>query len=159
MLMVMRLMITSDATNGKPFKVSLANTVGTVAPVVPFTVVGASFTASMVVTTTFVVAVSHTVGLATWQIVYVTGYVPAGVPAGTVTVPSGFNTNPAGNTPEVKITSDGTNGKPFMVSLANTLGVLPPGVPLIGVGASFTASIVVTITLVVAVSQTVRLAT
>ena len=84
---------------------------------------------------------------------------PAGVPAGTVTVPSGFNTNPAGNTPEVKITSDGTNGNPFKVSFANTLAVLPPGVPLIGVGASFTASIVVTITLVVAVSQTVGLAT
>ena len=81
------------------------------------------------------------------------------MPAGTVTVPSGFNINPAGNTPEVKITSDGKNGNPFKVSFANTLGVLPPGVPFIGVGASFTASIVVTITLVVAVSQTVGLAT
>ena len=57
--------ITSDGKNGTPSNVSLANTVGTVAPVVPSTVVGASFTASMVVTTTLVVAVSHIVGLAT----------------------------------------------------------------------------------------------
>ena len=39
------------------------------------------------------------------------------------------------------------------MSFASTLGVLPPGVPLTGVGVSFTASIVVTTTLAVAVSQ------
>ena len=54
--------VTADGKNATPFKVSFANTVGTVAPVVPFTVVDASFTASIVVTTTFVVAVSHIVG-------------------------------------------------------------------------------------------------
>ena len=48
---------------------SLVNTVGTVAPVVPFTTDGVSFTASIVVTTTFAVAVSQFVGTAISQIV------------------------------------------------------------------------------------------
>ena len=74
-------------------------------------------------------------------------------------VPSEFNINPAGNTPDVKITSDGKNGNPFKVSLANTLEVVPPGTLGKATGVSFTASMVATITLVVAVSQIVGLAT
>ena len=73
-------------------------------------------------------------------------------------VPSGFKVKPGANGNEVTVTSAGKNGKPFKVSLANKLGVVPPGVPFIVVGVSFTASIVVTITLVVAVSQIVGLA-
>ena len=72
---------------------------------------------------------------------------------------AGFNVNPTGTVTGVKITSVGFNGNPFKVSLANTLGVLPPGVPLIGVGVSLTASIAATTTLAVAVSQTLGLAT
>ena len=73
----------------------------------------------------------------------------------TVIVPSGFNVSPAGTLVGVKVTSVGFNGEPFKVSFASTLGVLPPGVPFIGVGVSFTASIVVTTTLAVAVSHIV----
>ena len=48
----------------------------------------------------------------------------------TVIVPSGFSVNPAGTLVGVNVTSVGTNGNPFKVSLARTLGVVPPGVPL-----------------------------
>ena len=61
--------VTSVGTKATPFKVSLANIVGNVAHVVPFTTDGVSFTASIVVTTTFAVAVSQLVGTAISQIV------------------------------------------------------------------------------------------
>ena len=45
------------------------------------------------------------------------------------------------------------------MSFASTLGVVPPGVPLTGVGVSLTASIAATTTLAVAVSHTDGFAT
>ena len=81
------------------------------------------------------------------------------MPGAIVIVPSGFKVSPDGNALVVTVTADGFNGTPFKVSFANILGVLPPGVPLIGVGVSFTASIAATTTITVAVSQTVGLAT
>ena len=74
-------------------------------------------------------------------------------------VPSGFKVKPAGSGLVVTLTSAGFNGNPFKVSFTNILVVTPPGVPLIGAGVSFTASIADTITVTVAVSQIVGLAT
>ena len=68
-------------------------------------------------------------------------------------VPSEFKVKPDANGNDVKITSAGKNGTPFKVSLANTVGTVAPVVPFTVVVASFTASIVVTITVAVAVSQ------
>ena len=79
---------------------------------------------------------------------------PAGVPGGTVMVPSGFNVNPPGTVTGVKVISPGTTGTPFKVSFTSTLGVFPPSNPLIGAGVSSTASIgATTSTVAVAVSQ------
>ena len=68
-------------------------------------------------------------------------------------VPSAFKVNPAANGNEVKVTSVGTNATPFKVSLVNIVGTVAPVVPFTTDGVSFTASIVVTTTLAVAVSQ------
>ena len=64
-------------------------------------------------------------------------------------VPSEFNVSPVANGRDVSVTSAGKKGTPFKVSFANTDGVVPPVVPLIGERVSATASIVVTTTLVV----------
>ena len=58
------------------------------------------------------------------------------MPGATVIVPSAFNVKPTGTLTGVKVASAGFNGKPFKVSLVSTLAVLPPGVPLIGLGVS-----------------------
>ena len=73
-----------------------------------------------------------------------------------------FSVKPAGTVTPVKVTVlkvAGVNTTPFTVSLSSTLVVVPPGVPLIGVGVSFTASMVFTTTLAVAVSQITGVAT
>ena len=84
---------------------------------------------------------------------------PGAVPGATVMVPSEFKVNPEANGNDVNVTADGKNGAPFKVSFAKTVATVAPVVPFTVFGASFTASIVVSITFVVAVSQTVGLAT
>ena len=108
-------------------------------------------------TTTVTVAWSQFAGVApTSQISYTTVYVPDGVFAFTVIVPSAFNVNPAGTVTPVKVTSPGlvpiTTGLPSNVSFNTTLGVESPTLTVAGV--SFTASITFnTVTVAVAWSQ------
>ena len=63
-------------------------------------------------------------------------YVPAVVPGATVIVPSAFiamlPAAGAGAVPGVSVISAGSTAAPFSVSLASTLAVLPPSVPLTG---------------------------
>ncbi|QGK73772.1 hypothetical protein GIY83_06765 [Flavobacterium sp. SLB02] len=69
-------------------------------------------------------------------------------------LPSVFNVNPVGRTVEVvSVTSAGKNAAPSKVSFPNTVGIVPPVVPLTGLGVSLSALIVVITTVVVAVSQ------
>jgi len=84
----------------------------------------ASIGAAVTVTTAF--AVSQFVGFNTSQIVYVTVYVPAGVPGATVIVPLAFNVKPVGTVTPVKVTSDGITTAPFKVSFVKTEAVVAP---------------------------------
>ena len=83
----------------------------------------------------------------------------AGVPAGTVSVPLALIATPVRPPSAVieGVTSAGTNGAPFNVSLVKTVAVLPPASPLIGeaVKSSSLATIVaaLTTTVTLAVSQ------
>ena len=88
-------------------------------------------------------------------------YVPAGVPGAMVIVPLAFKVKPVGTVTPVKVTCDGFTVAPFKVSLANTLAVVAPVLPLIGPKVSATASITAgaTVIVVVTVSQFVGLST
>ena len=75
----------------------------------------------------------------------------------TLIVPSGFKVKPVGVAVfQVSVTELILGfGTPFNLSLANTLGVVPPAVLVIVVTPSFTASIVVGVVVLVVVPLTV----
>ncbi|QGK73771.1 hypothetical protein GIY83_06760 [Flavobacterium sp. SLB02] len=69
-------------------------------------------------------------------------------------LPSAFNVNPVGSVVEVvSVTSAGKNATPSKVSFPNTVGIVPPVVPLIGLGVSLSALIVVITTVTFASAQ------
>ncbi|MGY0504695.1 hypothetical protein, partial [Luteimonas sp. e5] len=152
--------VTWLGSTGAPFSVSLLYALPALPPLAPFTGPNTSSVATIgaAATTTVAVALSQLLGFSTSQIVYGYVYVPAGVPADTVIVPSGFITRPAcGLVPGVSVTWDGTTGEPFKVSFTSTDVVVPPEPPLIGAPekSSSTASITgaLTVTVMLAVSQ------
>jgi hypothetical protein len=83
--------------------------------------------------------------------------VPGVVPLATDIVPFGFNVNPVGTVTAVNTTWLGDNGLPFTVSLLSIDGVGLPGVTVTVSGVASAVGSTVTVT--VAVSQTVELLT
>ena len=78
------------------------------------------------------------------------------MPAGTVIVPLVLVRKPDGTFSQVSVTELVLGlPLPFKLSFVNTLGVVPPTVPVIVVTPSFTASIVVGVVVLVVVPLTV----